>query len=250
MTQNICNFDPTQLTAGRMDKTAHGGSFAYLNLGNSRDRIRLQVGEVSPAGFVPVRAIFGVSPPYEGSADTGRYNMEICDLSEEAIAKIKLTDTCIKKLAKEQSVDWFGKQLSEESIEDRFMSPLREAEGKSTTLRVKVSKDAAKTNVVSARKEEGKWMCVPMPLDGIQPQARMVVVFGLGSVWFMASGKQFGYSINASNLMVEEGSHQRAGSGIESFLVIDGVSLHHEKVEGSTGFDAPEIVDDFMQQDV
>ena len=224
------------ICAGKLDKTSHGSNIVYLNkTSHSRDPIRLQLGVISMGGIQGPRAPYGVSSPYEGSVDTGRYNVELCDLTEDIIETVQRYDDHLIKMAVANAEQWFNKKMSEEVVRDRFVSPLKIVEGKTTTLRIKVSR-SEHTKVYVGTFDPDRNTCTyrAATIDAIRPSSTIVAVVDTPKIWFMPGGVQFGYTYNAGAVMVKDaGAANQPQVGIGAFNLGDDVEICFDAQGGS-----------------
>ena len=88
----------------------------------------------------PARAPYAASV-YQGDGTERRVNLDIV-LSEANELIIRRLDTEILRIAKERSIEWFGKDLSEEAIASRYMPMCKLRAGELCRLRTKLNLDS------------------------------------------------------------------------------------------------------------
>lgn len=201
----------------------------YINRNeNVKQTVKLQLCALDPSAMM--RAPFGVSEPMPGAvSDPSRQTVELAVEDPIVAEKLKaLNEKCIQYAVRE-SVKCFGKSLSEDSVRDRFTSPFREveAEGRSDLLRMKIPVDTCQLLAMNEYNTEAKDIkCEKSTTSIIRSGSRVVPVVDISALWFVSGGNQFGYSMVATNLIVDNtGEPGSSGGGGSAFVMQDGVSL-------------------------
>lgn len=203
----------------------------YVNKSASvRQGIKLQLCDLEPSAML--RTLFGISDPMPGSvADPNRHTVDVAMDNVELGKKIRVLDEKCIQYAHKDSVKCFGKQLDIGKIRDRFTSPYREVEGegRSNLLRVKIPVETCELLLMSDYDEKEKQIsCTKCNTDAIRAGSRVVPVVDVSALWFVSGGNQFGYSMVATNILVDQNSSNSGNSGNQPFVMTNGASLSIE----------------------
>ena len=244
----ITDFDPTDININLYEpkgEAAKRGATKkiYVNAGSGREAIRLQLCNFNVDEML--RVPFGVSEPREGAAENGKRSMEVAlehgnPAHEHLIASIRSIENQIKKYAHTNSQQIFNKQLSEESIEERFMSMLRCCEpntGRSNLLRTKIALDCEVLGVHEIN--DGAVKAHKSNIKILENNSRTVPSIEFSSVWFVANYMQFGFSLNITTIVVDQTKNQRrvVPQGVAAFVMEPGMTMQID-----SGDDADAVV--------
>lgn len=200
----------------------------YVNKSASvRQGIKLQLCDLEPSAML--RTPFGISEPMPGAvSDPNRLTVEVAVDNPELGEKLRVLDEKCIQYAHNESVKCFGKQLEIGNIRDRFTSPYREieGEGRSNLLRVKIPVETCELLLMSDYDEKEKRVsCTKCKTGVIKSGSRIVPVVDVSALWFVSGGNQFGYSMVATNILVDQNSSNSSNSGNASFVMTNGASL-------------------------
>lgn len=200
----------------------------YVNKSSTmRQGIKLQLCDIDPATML--RTPFGISEPMPGAvSDPNRRTVEVAVDSPELGEKLRVLDEKCIQYAHRESVKCFGKQLEIGNIRDRFTSPYREVEGegRSNLLRVKIPVETCELLSISEYNEEQRHIsCMKCDTDAIKPGSRIVPVVDVSALWFVSGGNQFGYSMVATNILVDKNMSASGNSSNQPFIMANGNSL-------------------------
>lgn len=203
----VSDFQPSNISF-KLSRSEDGWTRkVYLNKSNSnRSSVRLQLCETDPDALI--KAPFGVSDPMVGCIDTGRCTVELTVDNEELVAKMReLNERCIEYVHT-NCYDCFDEQLSLEEVKERFVSPYREVEGKSKLLRIKVPYDRCEVLCISAYdKGTGAIKCTRETVGIVENGSLLIPVVTISPVWFFDTENKFGYSLVATNIIVDTSNH-------------------------------------------
>lgn len=179
----------------------------YLNKSKSNNSsVRLQLCEIDPDALL--KAPFGVSEPMLGCVDTGRCNVELAVDNEDLASKMRELDERCINYVHTNSCDCFDEQLNLEEVKERFVSPYREVEGKnnlkSKLLRIKVPFDQCEVLCINAYDMgTGALKCTRESVGIVEKGSLMIPAVTISHLWFFESENKFGYSLVATNLLVD-----------------------------------------------
>ena len=130
---------------------------------------------------------------YQGDGSERRVNLDVV-LSEPDEFVIRRLDRRILEIAKERSVEWFGKTLSEEAIASKYSPMCRLRDGESSRLRTKLNLDSI---VVW---DHNKTLAVVPECKFAGMDVKCVL--RLTSVWFMSN--IFGVTVQLTQIQIPE----------------------------------------------
>ena len=129
---------------------------------------------------------------FQGTGEEVRLNLDL-SLGGENETIIKELDQQVLRAAEEHAVEWFGKQLSPEQIEARYLPMCRCREGDMPRLRAKID-----TNHVRVWNERKEIEQLPENLfKGMDVRPRLQ----LQTIWFHSN--QFGCQVQATDLAID-----------------------------------------------
>ena len=203
----VSDFHPSNISF-KFSRSEDGWSRkVYLNKSTSnRSSVRLQLCETDPDALL--KAPFGVSDPMVGCMDTGRCTVDLTVDNEHLEAKMReLNERCIEYVHT-NCYDCFGEQLSLEEVKERFVSPYREVEGKSKLLRIKVPFDRCEILCINEYdRETGAIQCTRETIGIVEKWSLLIPVVTISPIWFFDSEDKFGYSLVATNIIVDMSKH-------------------------------------------
>lgn len=180
------------------------------------DRFRFQLSvDISDKRISP----FGLSPPFSNDANPNRRTLCLNLDNAELLTFFENLDKHNVKMATENSVPWFKKQLDEATIRAMYVSCVKpsDIDGKPPLLKVKVKCPTPENNkctsIFNVNKEEGdKISANPCGVESLQSNCPMLIVVETPGMWFMS--RQFGMSLTCTEIMVWK---QKKRTGIDSF---------------------------------
>lgn len=231
MALSVSDFDPELCTFNFFRSKDNTQKKIYINYGNTRDSVKIQLCESSPDKML--RTPFGVSEPYQGGTDNGRKSMEVALEDSELGTKLRRLETRLKEYMLEKTQEIFGKKLSMEVIENNFCSPFREVEqsGKSDLLRTKLP-ESCEILAMHEHDPETQSMKVHKgtPSDIVR-NGRCIPSVELTTVWFVARDAQVGYSLTVTNLVVDASKKHGSSQGVSAFIMPPGWQMSIEEIE-------------------
>lgn len=192
--------------------------FAWLN-DETRDPITFQL---CAHGKDVLDCPFGIQSPH-GEEKTDRYNMAISVTNPDLLAFINKMDSCLKKLGVENSESWFKKTIDMDGINHFYKSALAPAiNDYAALLKVKVARGEVVVEklVVS---ETGESTTISCTVDDITKKSKLMVAVKIRQMWFM-NNRQYGITLNATNILIIADGHDRSGNGPTSFYLGEGIT--------------------------
>ena len=145
----------------------------------------------------PLRAPFGVSEPKNGGKAT-RKTMDL-EVEDSTLAELLASiDAAVVAQAIKDPLNFFGKELDEDTIRAKHQPLLTTKENFLPTVRTKVKIDTKDPTVVRVVSGERKFR--RGTADDVATNAKVMAHVKLDSVWF-AAGK-FGVSLSVDDLVV------------------------------------------------
>lgn len=145
----------------------------------------------------PLRAPFGVSEPKNGGKAT-RKTMDL-EVEDSTLAELLASiDAAVVAQAIKDTLNFFGKELDEDTIRAKHQPLLTTKENFLPTVRTKVKIDTKDPTVVRVVSGERKFR--RGTADDVATNAKVMAHVKLDSVWF-AAGK-FGVSLSVDDLVV------------------------------------------------
>lgn len=145
----------------------------------------------------PLRAPFGVSEPKNGGKAT-RKTMDL-EVEDSTLAELLASiDAAVVAQAIKDTLNFFGKELDEDTIRAKHQPLLTTKETFLPTVRTKVKIDTKDPTVVRVVSGERKFR--RGTADDVATNAKVMAHVKLDSVWF-AAGK-FGVSLSVDDLVV------------------------------------------------
>ena len=144
--------------------------------------------------YSPCRRPFAMSV-FQPTGLERRLNLDMVleDSADEII--ISQLDRRILKIAHERSIEWFGKQLSPEQIESRYVPMCRHKEGQTAFMRAKVNLDTLRVWDHNKAHVEEIPACYFKGMN-IRPRIQLT------AVWFQAT--QFGCTLVMTDVQIPE----------------------------------------------
>jgi hypothetical protein len=232
MALSVSDFDPNHITFNFFKSKDNSQKKIYLNYGNTRDAVRIQLCSSDPGNML--RTPFGISEPMAGAADNGRKSMEVAIDDNELGSKLRTLETNLKKYMLEHSAAIFGRELSIELIEEKFCSPFREFEeaGKSNLLRTKIPESCEILAMHEVDTETKRVKVHAGSQSDVTRNGRCVPSVEISAVWFVARDSQAGYSLTVTNLIVDTSKQNRQGSqGVKAFIMPPGWEMSMEDTD-------------------
>jgi len=174
----------------------------YINhLDKPFSQVKLQLCNFEPDCMM--QAPFGVSDPMPGFEYTGRFSVELKVSDSELSKRMReLDDECVK-FAHAHCAECFEEELDIDEVRERLTSPYREKD-KNKLLRIKVPIDGCEILRADTFDTVSKKIaCERDGLGIIEKGVRIIPIVTLSSVWFMESECKFGYSLVATNIVVD-----------------------------------------------
>ena len=156
-----------------------------------------------------LNAPFGIS---EYTPDTGptKYSLELSFKNHDTDDKIKTfmdkvteIDTFLVEMAVKNSLEWFGKQMSREVVEELYrplMKPSKQPDKYAPTMKLKIRTfrtDESKLNVEAFSKDKQ-----PFNMDNFVPGITTKAIVEVSPLWFV--NKQFGTTLTLLAALIEE----------------------------------------------
>lgn len=203
----VPNFHPSDI-AFKLSRSEDGYTRKiYLNKSKTNhSSVRLQLCETDPDELI--RAPFGVSDSMFGCTDTGRCTIELAVNNENLSAKMcELNEKCIHYVHSNCS-ECFDEHLSLDEVKERFVPPYREVGGKSKLLRIKVPIDRCEVLCINAYdRETGVIKCTKETIGIVEKGSLLIPIVAISPIWFFDSENKFGYSLVATNIIVDMAKH-------------------------------------------
>lgn len=225
---SIADWKPDEATFRWPTKTTNSNrKFVFINKSATENRIEMQLANPETAPEY-LRMPFNLSQPLNPTGDNDRLTAEVA-ITDPVVASMftAMDDVCIE-FAVRESFKCFGKEISREAVKDRFTSPYRPTgeAGKANLLRLKLSADRVNVlRFVDFDKDTGKVRCKKGSVDLLTRGCRIAPNVEVTPLWFGAGDKQFGYSIQISDVIVDTTSSGGSGSKTAPFLMKDGMVL-------------------------
>jgi hypothetical protein len=204
-----------------------GRSVLVVMAPGSSERLHFQMSENEETNLQT--AVWGLSSPIAG-ADASKRNFELAIESPELLAFLEALDEKNVQMAVAQSQAWFRKDLDRESIEQMYMPivkrPTKDDQKPSVKVKVRVTERPTEIFVRHSKTEEYIDLTKGTP-DDLVRNAKCLAVVETTGLWFMS--RQFGMSLNATNLMVSK--PRRMATGVDAFTFSTGVKPRERKAE-------------------
>lgn len=190
-------FDASKMTCGTVNKNRAGGNQVPLLYNEKRGSIMIQT---------PVmRAPFGLSEfmPDNGTGEA-KYSIDVSFSGYQEDAKIakfmqvvKAVDEHMVTMGVEHSVEWFGKKMSREVVEELYRPLIKESkqpEKYAPTCKCKI-RSIHKVDAFTKERE-------PFSVADLQPGSSIKMILEFAPIWFV--NKQFGVTLNILQLEFTE----------------------------------------------
>tara|TARA_Y100000816_G_C26107410_1_gene588977 strand:+ start:430 stop:1068 length:639 start_codon:yes stop_codon:yes gene_type:complete len=193
----VSNFDMTALSVSEMTKNKQGNNTAYLSTPTSKKIIIQSPQMLSPFGLSEYPTESGV-----------KYSLDLSfgEMSDPKVREFyemckKLDEYMINK-AIENSVKWFGKQMTKEVLEEFYRPIVKKGKAKNSiesypdTVKFKIRN--INMNIYDDNKNKVNTD------DSIEAGSRVRSIFEISPVWFV--NKTFGITFNAVQFEVSKPS--------------------------------------------
>ena len=189
--QNIMmynNFDTSKLVCGVVNKNRAGGNQVPLLYDGKRGSIMFQTPVVTaPFGLSEYIPDNGAEPKY--SIDVSFKGYEDNNKTGTFLNTIKSIDDHMVSMGVAHSLDWFGKTMSREVVEELYRPLVKESkqpEKYAPTLKCKI-RSISKVASFTKNRE-------PFEITDLQPGSTVKTILEFAPVWFV--NKQFGVTLS------------------------------------------------------
>lgn len=222
---SIKDWKPQETTFRWPTKSNGTRKFVFINKNDKENKIELQLANPEKSSEYLWQP-FDVSQPMNPTGENDRLTVEVA-VDDSVVEQFQTFDQACIDFATRESVKCFGKEISADAVKDRFTSPCRPSTGagKSNLLRCKISADRVNVlRYVEFDEEQGKLRCKRGDLGLLTRGCHVAPKVDIMSLWFMAGDKQFGYSLQISDIIVDSS----AGGDVASkppFVMKEGIKL-------------------------
>lgn len=191
------HFDASKMSCGAVNKNRAGGNQVPLLYDGKRGSIMVQT---------PVmRAPFGLSEyvPENGLGEA-KYSIDVSFSGHQEDSKIakfmeivKAVDEHMVTMGVDNSVEWFGKKMSREVVEELYRPLVKESkqpEKYAPTCKCKI-RSIHKVDAFTKERE-------PFSVSDLMPGSKIKAILEFAPVWFV--NKQFGVTLNILQLEFSE----------------------------------------------
>ena len=214
--------------------SATNRKFIFINKSSTENKTEIQLADPKKKEnylWMPFNISDPMSSTGGGESNNERLTAEVAVTDPVLAAKLKKMDEVILKFIHENAshAKVFNKALSEETIADRYTPPFRttEEEGKSNLLRLKISTNRIEVyRLIEYDEKEDKLRVKRMSKESgialLTRGCRIAPEVEIGTIWFAAGDKQFGYSVQISKVIVDDSSSTGGSSGSKPMFLMEG----------------------------
>lgn len=199
-------------------KSAANAKVSYVHvpkLEQTNDKLMFQMSEDEKTNTQKI--IFGLSTPLPGQ-DSSKRSLDLTIESPELLLFLKELDRKNVEATKKNKESWFKKPPSDAEIDHMYIPLVKENGEYKESVKIKIRCEYNATNIYIVDEQKNNSVYYSNGnLNHLEKNAKVMVIVETPGLWFI--NKQFGMSLNASQILVWPAKHK---TGLASFTFKNG----------------------------